>query len=225
MTGATKSCSSSKLLEETGWETLECRRKKHRLTTFYKMINKTSPSYLYNLVPPTNHQVSQRNLRHGNDLQIPRSRTTLYNNSFLLKTSREWNSLPSTVKNCPSLNAFKYNLSRDISVVPKYFYFGSRKAQILHTRLRLGCSSLKFDLFNNHVSESFNCICGSPETAQHFLLECINFNGIRNETIHLLDVAINIDILLRGCPLYSGEVNEQIFRQVHSFIIQSNRFN
>ena len=225
VTGATKSCSSSKLLAETGWETLECRRKKHRLTTFYKMINKTSPSYLYNLVPPTNHQVSQRNLRHGNDLQIPRSRTTLYNNSFLLKTSREWNSLPSTVKNSPSLNALKYNLSRDIAVVPKYFYIGSRKAQIWHTRLRLGCSSLNFDLFNNHVSESFNCICGSPETAQHFLLECINFNDIRNETIHLLDVAINIDILLGGCPLYSGEVNEQIFRQVHSFIIQSNRFS
>ena len=39
------------------------------------------------------------------------------------------------------------------------------------------------------------------------------------------DVAINIDILLRGCPLYSGEVNEQIFQQVHSFIIQSNRFS
>ena len=77
VTGATKSCSSSKLLVETGWETLECRRKKQRLTTFYKMINKTSPSYLYNLVPPTNNQVGQRNPRHGNDLQIPRSRTTL----------------------------------------------------------------------------------------------------------------------------------------------------
>ena len=62
VTGATKSCFASKILEETGWESLDTRRRKHRLTTFYKMTSRNTPSYLSMLVPRTVHQVSQRNL-------------------------------------------------------------------------------------------------------------------------------------------------------------------
>ena len=224
VTGATKSCSSAKILHETGWETLETRRRKHRLTTFYKMINKNTPQYLSTLVPPTVHQVSQRNLRSGHNLQIPRSRTVLHNSSFIPKTTREWNSLPNNTKNSPSLNTFKHELNNDLPKVPNYFFVGNRKAQILHTRLRLGCSSLNSDLYNNHVSDSCLCMCGSQETAKHFLLECNTFNHIRNTTINTLIIAFDVDILLKGCPLYSDEVNEQIFLVVQSFIIQSNRF-
>ena len=51
VTGATKSCSSAKILQKTGWETLETRSRKHRLTTFYKMINKNTITYLVNSRP------------------------------------------------------------------------------------------------------------------------------------------------------------------------------
>ena len=63
VTGATRSCSNRKILEEAGWDSLETRREKHRLITFHKMVHQNSPSYLYTLVPPSVHQVSQRNLR------------------------------------------------------------------------------------------------------------------------------------------------------------------
>ena len=46
VTGATKSCSIQKILEETKWDTLAFRRYKHRLTTFFKMTRNITPSYL-----------------------------------------------------------------------------------------------------------------------------------------------------------------------------------
>ena len=46
VTGATRSCSNAKILEEAGWESLESRRYKHRLITFYKMVNNKVPEYL-----------------------------------------------------------------------------------------------------------------------------------------------------------------------------------
>ena len=101
ITGVTKSCSKSKIQEETVWDSLETRRYKHRMVTFFKMVKRYAPSYLQFIVPPTVHQVSQRNLRNNQNLTVPRARTNLYNDSFI--TSYLWNLLPLEAKNCNSL--------------------------------------------------------------------------------------------------------------------------
>ena len=75
--GATKSCSRANILFELGWDTLEKRRYIHRMVTFFKMVKNITPQYLRNLVPPSVHQVSQRDLRNNLDLTVPRSRTNL----------------------------------------------------------------------------------------------------------------------------------------------------
>ena len=155
---------------------------------------------------------------------IPRSRTNLYGNSFIPLATREWNSLSEDKKSCTSLTTFKHLLDFDKINVPKYFYIGERMAQILHTLLRLGCSSLNADLFNNHVSDTDKCLCGLPETAKHFILYCPYYTQLRHLTIHSISVAIDVDILLKGCPLYSEQVNGEIFNVVQNFIIRSNRF-
>ena len=49
-TGATKLVSVQKLYDETGWETLEIRRRKHRLVLFYKMYKSISPLFFSSLV-------------------------------------------------------------------------------------------------------------------------------------------------------------------------------
>ena len=68
------------------------------------------------------------------------------------------------------------------------------------------------------------CSCGAPETAEHYLLHCNNYMTVRRETIHKIIVAYNVEILLKGCPLYSEEVNGEIISIVHKFIIESKRF-
>ena len=43
------------------------------------------------------------------------------------------------------------------SQVPLHFLHGSRLLSVIHARLRLNCSDLKRDLFNNYVSTSDKC--------------------------------------------------------------------
>ena len=93
-TGATKLVSIRQLENETGWESLECRRRKHKLIHFFKMINNQTPSYLSSLVPPLVGEESRYNLRNTENVQSLHARTKLYSESFLPSVIREWNSLP-----------------------------------------------------------------------------------------------------------------------------------
>ena len=225
VTGATRSCSRAKLIEETGWLSLEKRRYNHRIFTFYKMLKNNVPTYFKDLLPPTVHQVSQRNLRSGHKLQPPRCNTNLYQNSFRIQTINDWNALPDNIKLINSNAEFKRYLYKDARVIPPYFYSGERRCQILHTRLRLGCSTLNSDLFKNHLRDNDSCACGSPETAEHFLCICSNYDNIRRTTLQQIQVPFNTNILLCGCPLYDNQTNGEIFDFVHKFIINSRRFD
>ena len=45
VTGATARCSTTLLMGDTGWLTLSCIRRNHRLALFYQIINGLSPPY------------------------------------------------------------------------------------------------------------------------------------------------------------------------------------
>ena len=105
-------------------------------------------------------------LRNVDNLQTIFSRTTLYSNFFLLSTIRAWNNFPA------SLDTFKQFLSRKIGRVPKYFYIGNRRDQLLHTRLWTNCSNLNNDLFLKHITDSSLCLCGSIENVNHYFFVC-----------------------------------------------------
>ena len=81
------------------------------------------------------------------------------------------------------------------------------------------------DLFNNHIIDTDKCSCGSTETADHYLVHCTNYVIQRRETIDTLNVAVNTEILIKGCPMYSDQVNGEIFNKVNKFIIDSKRFS
>ena len=189
------------------------------------MVKGYAPSYLQTIVPPTVHQVSQRNLRNNQNLTVLRARTNHYDNSFIPQATREWNLLPNEARNCTSINAFKSFLDQNMKRVPNHFYVGNRKAQILHTRLRLHCNSLNSYLFNNHITDNNTCLCGDVENAEHYLLKCVNYTDIRNNTIGSLTIPYNIETLLKGCNLYSEADNRDIFLAVQNFILKSNRFD
>lgn len=70
ITGATKLCSIDRLHADLCWESLQSRRRKHRLLIFYKMVNKLTPDSLSGLVPPYINENNLYNLRNTMALEI-----------------------------------------------------------------------------------------------------------------------------------------------------------
>ena len=110
--------------------------------------------------------------------------------------------------------------------MPQYFHTGSRKAQILHTRLRTNCSSLNLDLFMKNITDSPLCSCGSVENAQHFLFHCHKYQAQRNELLNSISLYYtpSLHLLLQGELTLAEETNKIIFEKVQNFIIETKRF-
>ena len=190
------------------------------------MVNGNCPSYVSDMLPPLVSSYNRYHHRRPEDRTVPRHRTELYNKSFVPSTTRLWNSLPENVKSTSSLSQLKKLISVSDATVPKHHYFGERNDQIIHCRLRMNMSNLKNDLFNRHLSDNSTCTCGSPtETAEHYLLHCPLYEGIRASTIHTLSLPlIDIETLLKGHPTLSLDENIAVFTVVHDFIKRSGRF-
>ena len=125
------------------------------------MVNDLTPPYLSSLVPPLVQNASRYNLCNSNDTQTIAYRTTLFYNSFLPSSIRDWNRLNPDFRNTGTLDAFKNKLNQNLPVIPKHFYSGIRKYKIWHTRIRTGCSSLKKYLFLKNIIDSPLCTCNS----------------------------------------------------------------
>ena len=167
---------------------------------FYKMYNDLTPSYLSSLVPQSINNLSQYSLRNADNLQSIHTRTNLYFQSFLPSVVRKWNDLSDEAKRSSSVTSFKNYLNCNRTSIPKYFYTGNRKTQILHTRLRTKCSSLNSDLYSKNITESPFCRCGQVENSHHYLLCCPFDIAQRNELFNAVSEyqTISLDLLLYG---------------------------
>ena len=179
------------------------------------MYNNLTPDYLSSLVPSSVNEGSRYNLRNANDVQTINARTALYFNSFLPSVIREWNTLSENDKYVDSVDSFKRQISRNKTAVPKYFFTGSRKLQILHTRLRTGCSSLNHDLFVKSISDTPLCSCrsGDVENAEHFFLPC---NFYRDHRIELFRIVFNI--VMRLYMYFYMVMSYFLMKQIKSFL-------
>ena len=110
----------------------------------------------------------------------------------------------------------------------KILLLWKRKAQVLHTRLRTGCSSpAKSRPLLKNISVSPMCHCGSIENTQHFFLHC---NWYLEKRTLLINSVANfctptLHVLLHGDPSLSEATNASIHvcKHVHGFIIDSKR--
>ena len=177
-------------------------------------------------MPETVSNISRYSLRSSNDLQTIAARSSQYYHSFLPSTTRDWNSLSIEAKQSGSVNSFKRFLNTGKSSVPNHYYIGSRKAQILHTRIRTNCSSLNLDLFLKTVTDSPLCRCGSIENAQHFFFHCRYYNVQRRELMTTVSLYANpsLKLLLTGDLTLSPEINNIITLKVQKYIIDTHRF-
>lgn len=226
VTGATKLCSLEKLYDDLGWESLSTRRSNHKLVFIYKIRNSLCPTYLNTLIPT--RQNERYTFRNSSDIPPIYCRTSFYQNSLNPSSIRSWNTLPQNTKSSESLQQFKRLLSNPHKP-PNYFNTGPRKLQILHTRLRLGCSSLNDDLFRKNISESNTCACGQTESVCHFLLNCPLYQHMRDilyRNIIQLDRSLIIThtLLLHGSNSLSNNQNVELFKSVYLYIDSTKRF-
>ena len=177
------------------------------------MINGLCPDYLSSLVPPTVGNNTAYGLRNASDYKYIRSNTQLYYNSFLPSVVRDWNELPHTTRNAPSISAFKRSLNSTLFSVPRFYLGGKRIGQIYHSRLRLDCNSLNHHLFSKNIIVSPLCICGRPETTKHYLFDCNGFNKLRQEMMQSISQLCEptLNALLYRVTDLSNETNRQLF--------------
>ena len=150
------------------------------------MINRLCPDYLSSLVPSTVGNITAYSLRNASDYKYIRSNTQFYYNFFLHSVVRDWNELPHTTRNAQNISAFKRSLNSTLTSVPRFYLNGKRIGQIYHSRLRMECSSLNHHLFSKNIIDSPLCICGRPETTEHYFFDCNRFNNLRQEMMQSL---------------------------------------
>ena len=125
-----------------------------------------------------------------------------------------------------SLQCFKNSLKKNTQTqVPKYYYIGSGRAQVLHTRLRTNCSSLNLHLFLKNIIESPLCRCGRLRT-QSIFLYCRYHQAQRDELISVITPyqVPTTSLFLYGDENLSEQTNTLIFESVQTVIVGIKRF-
>ena len=120
------------------------------------------PEYIYDIIPPFVRDQTNFPLGNRNYLTVPINRTEIFRKSCIPSSTNLWKSLDNNLKEIHSFEGFKKNL-KDIYLnatkVLSYYTCGNRILAIWHSRLRNHCSSLNFDLYNNHVANDPFCAC------------------------------------------------------------------
>ena len=108
----------------------------------------------------------------------------------------------------------------------EFIKLDSRLGQIVHARIRMGCSALNSDLFLKNIVNSPHCTCGAIETPTHYLLNCPHYNIPRQRHIFALNLPIPLStqLLLVGSNELTINQNTEIFLSVQKFILSSKRF-
>ena len=233
VTGCTKRSNINNLYTECNWQSLSSRRDIHVLKMMYRIINNLTPSYLSNILPPKIGNNVSYNMRNAHNFNLPVMRTESFKQSFIPRGIKLWNSLELNTRNSTSLSSFNYEITKAkynkiILMKSKLYAFGKRFTNVMHSRLRVGCSKLNYDLcFNLKVKDNSYCPCGDPsENAYHYFFECPLYLDLRNELFDnlMLISPITLNTILFGNSELNLDTNKQIFTLVQKFIEDSKRF-
>ena len=198
----------------------------------HKIVNKTGPDYLNNLIPPKVGECSNYGLRDKDNFKHIKARTEKYRKSILPDSIRQWNNLSDTVKSNKDYFNF-VNSIKDKCQPNPIFYGVNRRLAIIHSQFSLKCSNLNSHLHKLHVVPDPFCMCDNKtiEDCYHFFFECKLYATNRFRLFHnirlLCDDPMNVllGVLLHGNKNLSIETNIEIFSLVESFIYESERFD
>ena len=178
--------STTALLNDLGWERLETRRLIHRLLFIHRLYynNPPLPTYMTDILTDTRHYTTGLRLRNETHLTIPPTRLASYHRSFIPATVTQWNLSPSTLRDTTSRQDFARQVWQRFGAPkpPLLYSYGSKIENTLHTRLRIGLSTLNAHLFQicHDTISSPACNCGHhSEDTIHYILWCPLHNNHR----------------------------------------------
>lgn len=93
------------------WQPVELRLKYFTMVFIYKILNKHLPPYLLSNIT-YNNEVHDHLTRGRDNMHITRTKNKKSMNCLFFKGLNEYNKLPTEVKNCDMLNAFKIKLRK-----------------------------------------------------------------------------------------------------------------
>ena len=245
--GAYRHTSHERLLREAGIEPLYIRRRYFALCLLYKMVNGLTPPYLSYTLPPYVVDSSRYPLRNLNNFSIPRTSKTYVRLSFFWHTLYDWNSIDLSIRQSPSISAFKSRMKRILFYLPNpLFNVYTPNSSTHHARMRMGLSALNAQRKNYNFINFSDCpLCGhTPEDTIHYLLKCPNHAIHRANLMRAIATILNHsmpglntnpmsnrefkalnEVLLCGSVNLSFDENCEIFKAVHIFIGKSKRFD
>ena len=225
-------------MQELGWDRLKTRRQLHKLSLYHRFNNAQhqTPRYIRSIMPNTRAQLTGRVLRNANAHTIQPNRTRSYKYSFFPSTGKHWNQLPQSLRSLPHAS-FKRAITKRLGVSkpPIYHKVGSKEGNILHTRIRIGMSSLNSHFFQINRSPTPECSCGhSVEDVFHFILFCTNYLTQRQILYHNISQILGTNfndltppdklrLLVHGESLDSGE-GRRVAHHFQIFLLNSHRF-
>ena len=228
ITGAIRGTPTRTMYDDLGWVTMKERRMYHCLCTFHKIVNNRAPAYLTEQLPVNVGQRTGVNLRNSSRLSLQPARTSLFERSFFPTTTRLWNNLDESVRATSKISIFKKHI-QPRKQYNALFSYGFRRMNIIWSRIRLGCSSLKGQLYRMHIIDDPNCSCGYfIEDAEHYFLGCPLYQRQRLpllDTFHRLGIHPSVNVMLHGSEKLDDSENTIVIQSVFDFIKNSNRFN
>jgi hypothetical protein len=232
ITGAKKRTCTAKLDKESGFISLTTRRTHSKINHLFKIICNKSPSYLRDIIPSW---ANGNFFRRDNILLSKYCKTERYNKCFVPSTIKTWNNLDTNIRHSTTVNQLKSRLHKNMRThkdIPPFHYSGKRKYNIIHTRLRLGCSDLNGHKHDMHLIEDPTCPhCENmPENINHYLFNCPQYTEARDILLRKIititngQVNIDCDFMINGSAQLETELNTAIFKSVQEYIEASERF-
>ena len=102
------------MVSSLGWESLQDRRKMHRLTMLYKIRHNLVEIPEFESIVRSNDSRTRGSQR----LFVPYTNVTVYKMVFFSRTIQDWNKLSSTIKDIQDMEAFKNAPHASIAVQP-----------------------------------------------------------------------------------------------------------
>ena len=144
------------------------------------------------------------------------------------------NNTINTIRNVDTLSKFKSELKKidetENHAVPKHYFYGPRKLNIILTQLRSSASFLNYDLFRIGIVSDPSCRCGAAfEDLKHFFLDCPIYLQGKTKLIDNINMVttcyiLDIKFLTCGNVNLTYEQNCVIFKCVFDHIECSKNF-